>query len=455
MNPLSTFHRVLLNTLLASVTTSFLWFALTFWVYLETRSVVATSIVTGLFMLIASLTGTVFGTIVDAHRKRTAMLASSLVTLVAYLAAGAVFATVPPQALVDIGGAWFWVFAVLILAGGVAGQLRGIALATTVTLLVPEDRRDRANGLVGTVQGLAHVVTSVFSGLSVGLVGMAGTMVIALGLTAVALGHLLTIRIQEDRPERAGGIRWAPDIHGALSSIRSVPGLFAMILFTTFNNLIMGVYMALMDPYGLTLFSVEGWGVVLGVTGLGFMVGAGLVARFGLGAKPLRMLLLVNVATALTGIASAFREWQSLLVVGMFGFMLLIPVAEAAEQTILQRVVPFERQGRVFGLAQSVEMASAPVSTFLVGPLAQFFLIPFMTTDTGRAAFGWLLGDGEARGIALGFVAASSVMLVVILLAFSSRAYRRLTASFEQASSRSTPGEPVPTDGGLPEPATV
>ena len=36
------FVHVLVNTMIANVTTSFLWFALTFWVYLETRSVLAT-----------------------------------------------------------------------------------------------------------------------------------------------------------------------------------------------------------------------------------------------------------------------------------------------------------------------------------------------------------------------------------------------------------------------------
>ena len=44
------------------------------------------------------------------------------------------------------------------------------------------------------------------------------------------------------------------------------------------------------------------------------------------------------------------------LAVGMYIYMLLVPYAEAAEQTILQKVVPYERQGRVFGFAQSVEL---------------------------------------------------------------------------------------------------
>ena len=40
-----------------------------------------------------------------------------------------------------------------------------------MTLLVPEDRRDQANGLVGTANGVAFAITSVFSGLAIGLLG--------------------------------------------------------------------------------------------------------------------------------------------------------------------------------------------------------------------------------------------------------------------------------------------
>lgn len=213
--------------------------------------------------------------------------------------------------------------------------------------------------------------------------------------------------------------------------MRGVPGLLPLVLFSTFNNLTMGVFMALMDPYGLNLFSVQSWGLVLGVTSIGFIAGGALVARFGLGRSPLQVLLVANVAIAIVGMGTAVREWQSLLIIGMFGFMLLVPIGEAAEQTILQRLVPFEKQGRIFGFAQSIETASTPVAAFAVGPAAQFLLIPYMESAPGRATFGWLLGGGQARGIALAFVAASLLMLVVVLLAFLSAAYRRLSVSYE------------------------
>ena len=427
------FYQVLVNTAVANVTSSYLWWALTFWAYLETRSVLATAIIGGSYMLLVAVFGVVFGVIVDHLKKKAVMVISSMVTLITYLLAGILYLSFPESVLVNWGGPWFWVFAGVILIGGVVENLRNIALSTTVTLLVPADRRDRANGLVGAVQGIAFMVTSVFSGLSVGLLGMGWTVVIAIAATGVALVHLLTVSIPERGIAPAAGAPAKPGFRGVLPAVVAVPGLLALILFSTFNNLVGGVFMALMDPYGLTLFSVEMWGVILGITSFGFIIGGGLVARFGLGRNPVRTMLFVNIGIAVLGMTFAIREVWWVYALGILIFMCLMPIAEASEQTIVQRVVPFEKQGRVFGFAASVESAAAPLSAFLIGPLAQFWLIPYMNSVPGRERFGWLLGEGEARGIALAFLSASAVLLVVVLLAFVSKPYRRLSAAYASA----------------------
>ena len=428
------FYQVLANTAVANVTSSYLWWALTFWAYLETRSVLATAIIGGSYMLLVAVLGVVFGVLVDHMKKKAVMVLSSVVTLSTYLIAGALYLAFPEDVLIDWGGPWFWVFAGVILIGGVVENLRNIALSTTVTLLVPADRRDRANGLVGAVQGIAFMVTSVFSGLSVGLLGMGPTVVIAIAATAIALTHLLFVPIPErDVAHVDGAAPRGAGFRGVIPAVLVVPGLLALILFSTFNNLVGGVFMALMDPYGLELFSVEIWGVILGVTSIGFIIGGGLVAKFGLGKNPVRTMLLVNVGIAVLGMTFAIREVWWLYALGILVFMCLMPIAEASEQTIVQRVVPFEKQGRVFGFAASVESAAAPISAFLVGPLAQFWLIPFMDSQAGQDSLGWLLGPGEARGIALAFVGASAVLLVVVLLAFVSKPYRQLSEAYATA----------------------
>jgi DHA3 family multidrug efflux protein-like MFS transporter len=459
-NGMRTFMQILANTLIANVTTSFLWFALTFWVYLETRSVLATGIIGGAYMLLIAVFAMVFGTIVDRHRKLQVMLFSSGVTLVSFVIAGVLYLVQPEAALLDLGGPWFWVFSGIILFGAVIEHMRNIALSTTVTLLVPVDRHANANGLVGTVQGVAFMVTSVFSGLAIGLLGMGWTLAIAIVFTLIALVHLLFLRVPEAQPVAEDGRAPAIDVRGSIAAIRSAPGLFALIIFSTFNNLIGGVYMALMDPYGLTLFPVEIWGVVLGVTSTGFIIGGLAIAKFGLGKNPIRTMLYAVIGMGLLGALFTIREWWLLYGLGIWAYMAIVPIVEAAEQTVIQKVVTFKRQGRVFGFAAAFESAAAPITAFLIAPIAQFWIIPYMESDGGRQAWGWLLGEGDARGIALVFLFSGLAMVVLALLAFGTRSYRLLSAEYRAAPS-GDPGpdenaEEVPdTDGaaGGPDPA--
>ena len=440
-----TFIQVLINTAIANVTSSYLWFALTFWVYLETRSVLATGIIGGAYMLFVALFGMIFGSIVDRHRKHQAMVFASLTTFIAFAIGGTLYLLLPETALLDLGGPWFWLFAGIILFGGVVENMRNIALSTTVTLLIPVERHANANGLVGTVTGLAFIVTSVFSGLSIGLLGMGWTLLIALVFTGLVLVHLLTLSIPEDKPvvdEKTPFI----DVRGALKAIRLVPGLFALIIFSTFNNLIGGVYMALMDPYGLELFSVEQWGIVFGVAGTGFIVGGLLIAKFGLGKNPIRTMLFLVMLMGLLGALFTIRESWLLYAAGIWLYMVLIPAVEASEQTVIQKVVPFQTQGRVFGFAAAFEAAAAPITAFLIAPIAEFLIIPYMRTDAGKATWGWLLGEGEARGIALVFLIAGVAMIIIAALAFLTKSYRRISASYD-TQQESVPVESDETSG--------
>lgn len=428
------FLSVLVNTALANITTSFLWFALTFWVFIETQSVLATGVIGGTYMLLVAICSLFFGTLVDQHRKKTIMVASGLFTLATYLIAGVIFILTPESTLINWTGPYLWIFASIILIGSVVENMRNIALSTTVTLLVPKEKYANANGLVGTVQGLGFLATSVFSGLAIGFLGMGWTLVIALVATLIATTHLIFfVKIPEEKIAHDPELKNKKiDIKGSIAAIKVVPGLFGLLIFSTFNNFIGGIYMALMDPYGLTMFSVQIWGIVLGICSTGFIIGGIIIAKRGLGKKPLQTLLVANIVMAIIGILFGIREFWLLYVIGIFLYMCLIPIIEATEQTIIQRVVPLKRQGRVFGFAQSFEAAAAPITALLIGPIAQFWVIPYMNSSTGQSQLGWLLGSGEARGMALLFVIGGIIMLIAAILAFKTRSYKVLSKFYSK-----------------------
>lgn len=425
-----TFYRLLVNTLVSGVTSTFLWFALTFWVYLETRSVVATGVIGGAFSISTALLGPVAGTFVDRHRKKDAMLLATATSAVCFAAASAVFLAVDTDSLLRLTNPFFWILVLSTLLGSVAGQLRSIALSTCVTLLVPEDRRDRANGLVGMTTGLSFAITSVFSGLVIGGPGMGWAYYLSVALTVAVLLHLFTITIDEPQPTPATGAATRQiDVRGAVDAIRAVPGLWMLIALAAFNNLLAGVFIALMDPYGLSLVSVETWGLLWGSISLAFIFGGLAVARFGLGRHALRAVVLANLVNWIVCSVFTLRSSIVMLVIGTFVWLGLVPVIEAGEQTVLQRAIPFERQGRVFGFAQLVENAASPLTAFLMAPLAEAVFMPFMTHGRGADWLGSWFGTGPERGIALMFTAAGLIGVLVTAFALVSRPYRRLATS--------------------------
>ena len=172
------------------------------------------------------------------------------------------------------------------------------------------------------------------------------------------------------------------------------------------------------------------WGVLIGALSTAFILSGIIIAKTGLGKNPLRTLLLVNMITWTTCIFFTIQPSIILLAIGFFIWMLLGPYAEAAEHTTLQKVVPFERQGRVFGFAQSVEQSASPVTAFLIGPLTQFIFIPFMTTGAGVALIGDWFGTGPDRGIALVFIIGGILGLLMTIIAFNSKYYRQLSVRY-------------------------
>jgi DHA3 family multidrug efflux protein-like MFS transporter len=429
MNNQITFYHILGNNLLAGITNNLVWFALTFWVYIETQSVLATSWIAGTFAIAGVFGGFIFGPIVDRERKKSALLQSSIMSLIAYCVGALIYFSTPEATWQEPFSPVLWTLIVVLMLGVVANNLRMIAQSTIVTMLFAENR-DKANGLVGASMGLSFAVTSVFSGLIIGFFGMGTAIVVAIVATLVAIVHLLFISLPEpdivhltDKPKRI-------DIKGTYVLAVAIPGLIGIIIFNTFNNFLGGVFMALMDPYGLSLVSVEAWGLMWGLVSLASIAGSVYVSMRGVGKKPMRLIMILNIVMWGVCLIFPLQPMVSLLLIGMLTWMTFFPIIEAAEQTVMQAVVPFEQQGRVFGFAQSIESMATPITTFMIGPIAAFVFIPFMTTGSGAELIGGWFGTGADRGMALVFILAGLLGVIATLIAWGSRSYRLLSSHY-------------------------
>lgn len=430
------FYHLLGNNLLAGITHNTVWFAVTFWVYLETGSILATSWIAGMFAVFGIAGGIIFGPIVDHEKKKTALVQASIVPLLCYSLALLLYLSQPSETWHEPFSPVLWSFILLLMLGVTTNGLRNIATPTIVTNLFIEGR-DKANGLVGATQGVMFTVTSVFSGILIGWFGMGVAITLAIIVTAITLAHLLTIHfpdtissISKDEENKSTKLS---DLKITIATIIAIPGLIGLIAFNTFNNLLGGVFMALMDPYGLSLVEVEIWGFMWGIASVASIAGGLIIGKVGIGKSPLRVIMLLNILSWGMCLIFPIQASVILLMIGMCTWMTLFPIIEAAEQTLMQNIVPADRQGRVFGLAQSVESLATPITTLLAGPIAYFYFIPFMTDGYGAATIGDWFGTGEARGMALMFISAGLIGLIITIIAWSSRSYRYLSNHHETA----------------------
>jgi DHA3 family multidrug efflux protein-like MFS transporter len=259
-------------------------------------------------------------------------------------------------------------------------------------------------------------------------------LILAVVLTAATIIHAYTINIPEKKVAPVEGEEKKSkkiDIKGTIKAIRAVPGLLPLITFTTFNNFLGGVFTSLMDAYGLSLVSVQIWGLILGVLSSAFIIGGVIIAKKGLGKNPLRSLFIANIVIWVVSCFFTIYPSILLLAVGMFIYLGVVPFIEASEQTIVQKVVPQERLGRVFGFAQSVEQSASPITAFIIGPVTQFIAIPFMIEGgAGANLIGSWFGTGQARGIALVFTITGFIGLAMTIIAMRSKYYKQLSKAY-------------------------
>lgn len=427
-------------------------FALGVWVYQETQSVTLFGTMSVLAVLPSILLSPFAGALVDRWDRRRTMLITDSANALSTVALAILFST---------GRIELWHIALIQVYNSGLAAFQQPAYTAVTPLLVPKKLFGRISGMVTIVISLSRILEPVLGGLLVVTVGIWGVLVVdfATYLVGVFLLYLVHIPAPNTTPEgKAGQGSLKQEALYGWTYLRERAGLFALLIFATFNNFLIGVVLTLVTPLVLSFYDAAILGRILSFGGLGALASGIVLSIYGL---PKRRILTILAFHLLGGIAillAGIRPILFIFYLAAFLFFVGIPIINGAASAIWLSKVPPDLQGRVRAVQRTVSWAFLPFAYIGSGALADQVFEPLFAEGGAFAnsILGTIIGTGQGYGVAFLFAIAG---LLSILLPIAGYLYPRLRlletevpdrlADVPPAQQKTSPGEHV-TDNEPP-----
>ena len=288
----------------------------------------------------------------------------------------------------------------------------------SITMLVNENHRDRANAIRQMAFPLAGVVATALAGILYVWVGISGLITIDLVTFFLAVIGVLVIHIPrpiasvDDATQSGKG--WQEWLAG-FRFLRKNRILLIFLLYLAVINFLLNGPLGLDIPYLLLRTGDEKLASgLLALMSLGAFAGAGLVAIRG---KIHRRVMGILLGCLLTGsmflvFGTTRQAW--LLGASLFLLMLPLPIGNTLIISLLQSKTPPDLQGRIFSIFSQMGYIGSTASFFLTGRLVDNWLEPAVG-GTGWLIWSKLVGNEPGAGIGLVLFVTGLVILFLTI----------------------------------------
>ncbi|MFS8099640.1 MFS transporter [Lentzea alba] len=360
---------------------------------LHVESVAGKAIAVAALLLVGdfapSLLSPFTGVISDRFDRRTVMIVCEVAqgVLLAVIAL-----TLPPLPVL------------LLLVGvrAVIGQIFLPASRAAVPSLVPDKDLAPANTVLGFGSNSAEVLGPLLAAALIPLVGLRGALLV--DAVSFGLSALLLLKLPRLRGPAEFGDSLFTDVKAGLGEIWGNRAL--RVIFLGFCGVVactaiddVAIVMLTKDVFRASDSAV---GVLLASVGIGLLAGYALLAKGSARASMIVLLVvgfvLSSAGNLLTGLASGVAMAFALQAVRGLG----IAAMDVAHSTLIQRLVPGDRTGRVFGnfyggigVAAAVSYIGGGLLLDAVGPELTFIL----SGGAGVLVAAWVVAASPTRGV--------------------------------------------------------
>ncbi len=355
-------RRVVAGYALFTLTEYAVWIAMLVYAYGRGGATIA-GVVALAQLVPAALLAPVFATVAD-RRSPVVLLAGGYLVQAAAMAATAVAIS---------GGVPLAAYAAAVVASTAVTATRPAQSTAIPSLAATVDQLTAANVVVSWVEAAGIAAAGALTGVLIWAGGVAGVFAVCAALGAVAALLVFRLRV----PALAAPEEHAPPVTAGLSaSVRLAAGqprLRLMLALLTAEAAVVGALDLLFVVLAVTVLGrPQAWaGYLNAAYGVGAILAAAismlLVGRR-LGAPIMGSALLLSGALAVLAADPGPAGTVVLLAVAGAGRALL----DVASRSLLQRSVPTQSLGRIFGLLEGLTMAGLAIGAVLVPVLVRF-----------------------------------------------------------------------------------
>ncbi len=329
----------------------------------------------GTAMALPGVLGLMTGVFVDRMDRRWTMVGSDIIRAVlsALLGVLALLHLLP-----------LWLFLVLVLLLMAVGTFFGPAATALLPQIVPDDQLAAANGLYSSAGSSAGLIGTFGGGIVMSLLGPILLFLMNAASFVVSFVSLIFLRMprreQARRASRGGvGQIYSEWIEG-FKVYRAIPLLRTLLvtaLFVNFAGQGLGVLAAawVKGPLHGNAFSYALFGAAVTIGAIaGALVAAKVLRRFRLEQVLLAGILAIGLAVVV--LSRIPLLWVTLLCMLVAG--IAMGLMNTGLTTMMQRIVPQEKMGRVFGTLGALMTLANPLGAAVAGALAVVWSVPFI-----------------------------------------------------------------------------
>ena len=355
------FRRVWLGELISAFGDTLTWIALAWFVLELTNSGAAVGGVLLCFALPSLFTGAFIGKLLDRYQPRTIMLADNI-------GRGVISALIPALYVLGLLQLWM-VYALAICAGALSPATR-IGARLLVPWLVKDTELEVGNAALSLTSQLPTVLGPALAGVLVAAWGAANVLWLdALSFFVLAWALLGVPNIQRQPAKSLNQSVFSLDV---FRQFKLLAVLFAMSGAFFFAY---GPLEAALPIFAKTHLHTDasGYGLMWSACGLGMVLGSLATSKL---AQRGRIGVVLCLISAGWGICQFLIALSPTLIFAMM--VILVGGAIwgpylALEASLVQRIVPSEQHGRVFGLRAALLTPTAPLGTAVGGALLSVF----------------------------------------------------------------------------------